>query len=264
MTAPNTPAAPQQLVEEALARATLPTVVRVTERWEANLRWASNELTTNGEMHGRTLTVVATAPVEGGTAVGTVSQEVAQLGEVAAVVAAAERAARGGPPSENAAPLVEGEPSPAFGDPPATTGIEVLAPVAEGLGAAFAAARRQGHLLYGFAEHVVTTTYLGSTTGLRLRGVQPTGRFELNGKTDDLSASAWVGVPSRDFTDVDVAALYDRAAHPARLGRAPHRPAGRALRDPAASGSGGGPARVPAVDGQRPRCRGGPQRLRCG
>jgi predicted Zn-dependent protease len=230
MTAPDTTSTTtaQQLVEEALSRATLPAVVHVTERWEANLRWAANELTTNGEMHGRTLTVVATAPVEGGTAAGTVSQEVTDLAEVAAVVAAAEQVARGGPPSENAAPLVEGEPSPAFAEPPATTSIEVLAEVADGLAAAFAAAAANGHLLYGFAEHIVTTTYLGSTTGLRLRGVQPTGRFEFNGKTDDLSGSAWVGVPSRDFTDVDVAALYEQLR--TRLGWAATRidlPAGR-------------------------------------
>ncbi len=198
----------QELVELALGQATLPVVVHLSERWEANLRWAANELTTNGEMHTRTLTVVATAPVEGGTAVGTVSQEVADAGEVPAVVVAAELAARGGPPSENAAPLVEGGRDAGFDEPPALTGIEVLTRVADGLGAAFATAAGNGHLLYGFAEHVVTTSYLGASTGLRLRGVQPTGRFELNGKTDDLSASAWVGAASRDFTDVDVTDLY--------------------------------------------------------
>jgi len=198
----------QELVELALGQATLPVVVHLSERWEANLRWAANELTTNGEMHTRTLTVVATAPVEGGTAVGTVSQEVADAGEVPAVVAAAELAARGGPPSENAAPLVEGGRDAGFDEPPALTSIEVLARVADGLGTAFATAAGNGHLLYGFAEHVVTTSYLGASTGLRLRGVQPSGRFELNGKTGDLSASAWVGAASRDFTDVDVADLY--------------------------------------------------------
>jgi len=198
-----------QLVELALAAATSPVVVRLTERWEANLRWAANVLTTNGEMHSRTLTVVATAPVEGGTAVGTVSQEIAGPDEVAAVVAAAERTARGGPASENAAPLVEGAGEDGeWSRPPATTGIEVLAQVAAGLGTAFAEAGSRGHLLYGFAEHIVTTTYLASSTGLRRRGVQPTGRFEFNGKTADLSASAWVGAASRDFTDVDVPAHY--------------------------------------------------------
>jgi len=74
----------------------------------------------------------------------------------------------------------------------------------------------------------VTTSYLGASTGLRLRGVQPTGRFELNGKTADLSGSAWVGAPSRDFTDVDVVALYGQLQ--TRLGWAATRidlPAGR-------------------------------------
>ena len=206
--APAPVTSPQELAELALAAATLPGVVRLTERWEANLRWAANVLTTNGEMHTRTLTVVATAPVEGGTAVGTVSQEISGPDEVAAVVAAAEQAARSGPPSENAAPLVTGEAAADWSSAPQTTGIEVLGQVADGLGAAFAQAASHDHLLYGFAEHIVTTTYLAASTGLRLRGVQPTGRFELNGKTADLSASAWVGAASRTFTDVDVPALY--------------------------------------------------------
>jgi predicted Zn-dependent protease len=200
---------PQGLVELALASATLPTVVRLTERWEANLRWAANALTTNGEMHSRTLTVVATAPVTGGTSVGTVSQEITGAEEVRAVVFAAEEAARRGPVSENAAPLVQGAgPAADWDASPQTTSIEVLGQVAAGLGTAFDQAEQNGHLLYGFAEHIVTTSYLGSSTGLRRRGVQPTGRFEFNGKTADLSASAWVGAASRDFTDVDVAALY--------------------------------------------------------
>ena len=52
----------------------------------------------------------------------------------------------------------------------------------------------------------MTTIYLGSTTGLRRRGVQPTGRLELNGKSE-AGGSAWVGRATRDFTDVDVAPL---------------------------------------------------------
>ena len=81
----------QDLVEQALDLAGLPSVVVVTDRTEANLRWANNALTTNGEMHGRTLTVTATAEVEGGTAAGTVSQAIAGADDVAAVVAALGR-----------------------------------------------------------------------------------------------------------------------------------------------------------------------------
>ena len=81
---------PQDLVERALNVATLPCVAWVTERTEANLRWANNGLITNGEMRSRSLTVTAIAAVEGGTAAGTVSQQIAGADEVRAVVAAAE------------------------------------------------------------------------------------------------------------------------------------------------------------------------------
>jgi predicted Zn-dependent protease len=62
-------------------------------------------------------------------------------------------------------------------------------------------------VLYGFVDHDVTTTYLGSTTGLRLRHTQPSGHWSCTGKTSDLSQSAWVGGATRDFTDVDVGAF---------------------------------------------------------
>jgi predicted Zn-dependent protease len=197
---------PQDLVERALASASLPCVGWVTERTEANLRWANNALTTNGEMRSRRLTVTATAEVEGGTAAGTVGQEIATADEVSAVVSAAEQLARTGRPAEDAAPLVENYAyNDVWADPAETTSIEVLEELGKGLGIAFKRAEAARHLLYGFAEHVVETTYLGSSTGLRRRGVQPTGRLELNAKTVDLAASAWLGRTTRDFLDVDVA-----------------------------------------------------------
>ena len=229
------------LLDEALAVATGPVVVVLTERHEANLRWAANALTTNGEMHTRSLAVTATAEVEGGTAVATVAADLAEVSEVAAVVAAAEAAARAASPADEPVPLVE--PTPGAGDDvdaglePATTTIETLATVAAGLGRAFAQAEADGHLLYGFAEHIVETVYLASSTGLRRRGVDPEGRLELNAKSADLGSrsasddnpaggvggrppsqtgSAWVGQQTRTFTDVDVDALYAEVA--TRLG----------------------------------------------
>ena len=44
-------------------------------------------------------------------------------------------------------------------------------------------------MLYGFADHELTTTFLGTSTGLRLRHDQPTGTLELNAKTADLTRS---------------------------------------------------------------------------
>jgi predicted Zn-dependent protease len=220
---------PQDLVEEALKAARLPCVSSVNERTEANLRWANNALITNGEMRSRTLTVTATAEVEGGTAAGTVSQEIAGADEVAAVVAAAEELARTGRPAEDAAPLVQDYAhNDVWPDPPETTSIEVLDELAKGLGDAFERAEAARHLLYGFAEHAVETIYLGSSTGLRRRGVQPTGRLELNAKTDDRAASAWLGRTTRDFLDVDVVEAVEELN--TRLGWASNKidlPAGR-------------------------------------
>jgi predicted Zn-dependent protease len=219
----------QDLVEQALVAATLPTVVILQERTEANLRWAGNELTTNGQMHTRSLTVIATAEVQGGTAVGSISRELSGSDGLLEVVAAAEQLARSGPPAEDAMPLVGDYPhEDPWHDPPAGTDITVFGDLAPALGAAFETAAAQGHLLFGFAELTVTTTYLGSSTGLRRRAVQPSGRLELNAKTPDFAASAWVGAATRDFTDVDIAALHDEVT--ARLGWSATRidlPAGR-------------------------------------
>ena len=71
-----------ELVERALAAASGPTVAYVTEHAEANLRWAGNALTTNGEMSSTELTVVATAAVDDGTAAGTVSRQVSDAADV--------------------------------------------------------------------------------------------------------------------------------------------------------------------------------------
>jgi predicted Zn-dependent protease len=220
---------PQDLVEQALSSATLPCVAWVTERTEANLRWANNALTTNGEMRSRRLTVTATAEVKGGTAAGTVSQEIAAADEVGAVVAAAEQLARTGRPAEDAAPMVENYAhNDVWADPPETTSIEVLEKLAKGLGVAFERSEAARQLLFGFAEHAVETTYLGSSTGLRRRGVQPTGRLELNAKTADFADSAWLGRTTRDFFDVDVADAAEELS--TRLGWASRKidlPAGR-------------------------------------
>ena len=96
------------------------------------------------------------------------------------------------------------------------------------LGEAFGVAAAGGRRLYGFAEHTMTSLFLGSSTGLRLRHDQPSGKVELNAKTADLTRSAWAGAGTRDFTDVDVAGLESSLAR--QLGWAARRvdlPAGR-------------------------------------
>ncbi|HYG93393.1 MAG TPA: metallopeptidase TldD-related protein, partial [Nocardioides sp.] len=81
---------------------------------------------------------------------------------------------------------------------------------------------------YGFVDHEITTTYLGSSTGLRLRHVQPTGHFACTAKNAALTNSAWVGTATRDFTDVDPLAYDDELARRLAWGeRRVELPAGR-------------------------------------
>ncbi len=202
----------QEVVERALQMSgTDGCVVLAEESSETNLRWASNTLTTNGVMRGRQLTVIATHGAREGTATGVVSRSNVGLDQVEAVVRAAENAARTGRPAEDARPLVTPEQVPGsgdgFADAPEETSIGVFGELATTLGEVFLEARAAGRELFGFAEHQVATTYLGSSTGLRLRHAQPTGRIEVTGKTADWSRSSWVGQSTRDFRDVDMAAV---------------------------------------------------------
>ena len=195
---------PQELVEHALrSSGSDQCVAIVTVGHSANLRWAANTLTTNGVMHRMGVTVVTFDHRPDGVATASVSGSVTTAEQVARLTATADAAASRAPVAPDAAPLVEGRPADDWDDPPGETSIRVYASLAEGLGESFGRAGAAGRLLYGFVDHDVTTTYLGSTTGLRLRHVQPSGHWGCTGKTADLAASAWVGGASRDFVDVD-------------------------------------------------------------
>ncbi|MEP6650269.1 MAG: metallopeptidase TldD-related protein [Lapillicoccus sp.] len=222
---------PQDVVEAALAGATSDgTVVIVTDRSEANLRWANSSLTTNGEMSSRSATVVATTGRGDGASAGVVGRTVTDTNAVRELVAEAEAAARAATAAPDAAPLVTPDQAGAGSDfalEPETTSVGAFAPVAADLGEAFAAggAARQH---FGFAEQVVDSVYLGSSTGLRLRHVQPTGRLEMNAKNADWSSSSYLAFSLRDPSEADVAAADAELAR--RLGWAERRldlPAGR-------------------------------------
>ncbi|POX44707.1 TldD/PmbA family protein [Streptomyces sp. Ru72] len=221
---------PHEIVERALELSRADgCVVIADEHSTANLRWAGNALTTNGVTRGRTLTVVATVDGKEGTASGVVSRSAVTADELEPLVRAAEAAARGAGPAEDAQPLVTGvAESPDFTDAPVETSSAVFADFAPALGESFARARAGGRELYGFANHELVSTYLGTSTGLRLRHDQPNGTLELNAKSPDRTRSAWAGRSTRDFKDVDPAALDAELAQ--RLAWAERRidlPAGR-------------------------------------
>ncbi|MEU3756272.1 metallopeptidase TldD-related protein [Streptomyces olivoreticuli] len=200
---------PHEIVERALELSRADgCVVIASEDSTANLRWAGNALTTNGVTRGRTVTVIATVDGAEGTASGVVSRSAVTADELEPLVRAAEAAAREAGPAEDAQPLVTGVPhSPGFTEAPAETSPAVFDAFAPALGESFARARAEGRELYGFALHRMDSHYLGSSAGLRLRHDQPTGTLELNAKSPDRTRSAWAGRATRDFTDVDPAAL---------------------------------------------------------
>ncbi|MFF0219442.1 metallopeptidase TldD-related protein [Streptomyces vinaceus] len=221
---------PHEIVERALELSTSDgCVVIADEQSTANLRWAGNALTTNGVTRGRTLTVIATVDGKEGTASGVVSRSAVTAEDLEPLVRAAEAAARGAGPAEDARPLVTGTPaSPDFTEAPAETSSAVFADFAPALGEAFARARAGGRELYGFANHELVSTYVGTSTGLRLRHDQPNGTLELNAKSPDRQRSAWAGRSTRDFKDVDPTVLDAELA--VRLGWAERKidlPAGR-------------------------------------
>jgi len=202
------PTAPQQVVEHALKTSSADDcVVILRDATSANLRWANNTLTTNGVMHQAAVTVVSFAASGDGTASASISGSASSLEQVTAIVEAADASARASTPAEDAAELVPGEADADWDEQPEDTSISVYADVAPALGEAFGRAASDGRLLYGFVDHDVTTTYLGSTQGLRRRHVQPTGHYGCTAKPSDLSTSAWVGGATRDFTDVDPLAM---------------------------------------------------------
>jgi predicted Zn-dependent protease len=204
MTAPS----PQSLVEHALATSTADDCIAIVRSSSsANLRWANNTLTTNGAMHGTSVTVISFVRRADGTAVGSVSGSATSPDRVTALVEAADAAARAGSVAEDVADLVEGGESDDWLEDPGSTSISVYERFAPALGDAFAKAESESRILYGFVNHEVVTTYLGSSTGLRLRHEQPTGHYGCTGKTTDLTQSAWVGGATRDFEDVDAAAM---------------------------------------------------------
>jgi predicted Zn-dependent protease len=194
-----------EIVEAALARCSVDAMTVIChDHSSTNLRWASNTLTTNGVMRGRSVTVIAVS----GTGAGVASASVAALTDVMTLVEKAEAAARAAEPAPDAADLVPGRTVSDFTADAVETSPEVFAGFAPDLGEWLGLARAAEQELFGFAEHEVTTTYLGNTAGTRLRHVQPTGRLEVTGKSHARSRSTWVGRSTRDFGDIDVEDLH--------------------------------------------------------
>jgi len=181
------------------------TMVLVTDKVEATLRWAGNSMTTNGVSVSRNITVISVVRRGASAHIGTVVSAEVDPRVIPGLVASSQDAARSAPAAVDAAPLLANSGVPADWDAPVPgTGPLVFADVAESLSRGFGGTDR----LYGFAHHSVSTTFLASSTGLRRRYTQPTGAVEINAKRGD--ASAWTGVGTADFVDVPTDSLLEQ------------------------------------------------------
>jgi predicted Zn-dependent protease len=208
----------------ALVERTLDTVARirpdagaavlVRETSEAVLRWANSTMTTNGATTDRTVGIVLLVPLPaGGTGAGVVrlsapdrllrggDDHAAADADLEHAVRAAVLAAERSGPARDAAelPPPTGPADADFDETAGETSAEVFGGLAASLGASFA-----GDLSAGFADHHVTTTWLGTTAGVRRRWVSPGGAVEVNLKDPETGSSVWGGESTRDFTDVDL------------------------------------------------------------
>ncbi|MDF2830859.1 MAG: hypothetical protein K0R01_4142 [Mycobacterium sp.] len=182
-----------RVVELALAEAKRrggadETIVLVTDRSTASLRWAGNSMTTNGESLGRDTTVISIVRRGDAAFVGSVKSSEVDPNAVAPLVAASQAAAAAAPEARDAAPALAATPAPDdWHDPVPTTGATVFGGVAQSLARGF----RGADTLYGFARHELETTFVATSNGLRRRHTQPTGTVEINAKRS--GGSAWAG-----------------------------------------------------------------------
>jgi predicted Zn-dependent protease len=204
--------APQEIVERALqASSSRGCVVIVRTLSVTNLRWARTNLTTNGETVAQSVVVVALVDVEGGVAAGSVSVNAPSIEDIESIVRRAEQRAAAAGPAEDAADLVSGlEASRDWSDDPVIATSDAFVHLAPDLGEMFAAARADDIEHFGYAEQSVTTTYLGTSSGLRLRYVGPEARLELTAKSHGRSRSTWVGLAGPSFDGMDLATLDAR------------------------------------------------------
>jgi predicted Zn-dependent protease len=184
---------PQDIVEKALALLPHGGVVLVDSVASANIRFANNTLTTNGVMEQVRVTVVALFQHPTGVSAGVLTRAVVDNDALATLCAQALATAERNPPAPDADLLIPGErPTTEWSREAGATSMAEFAEFAPALKEAFSFAEAHDEVLYGFAQHQVVTTYLGTSSGLRARHQQPTSTLEMTGRGND--SSSWWGV----------------------------------------------------------------------
>jgi len=203
------PLRPQELAERALSLATCDACIAVaTHATAANIRWANSTLSSDGDVSTTHLTVVAVHEGVSGSAIGVISCNGARRADVEHLVRRAEAVARAGAPAGDAEPLLGDRPaSPNWDDPLPETSLRTFEPLVPRLADALRSMRSEGLRLSGFASHAVESTFLATSTGLRLRHDDAWGSIEATAAPADRACSVWTATTTRDFAHVDVGEL---------------------------------------------------------
>ena len=198
----------QDLVEKILARSTTDDcIVVVKDKTQANLRWASSTLTTNGVIQQRSVTVIAFVAMDGSMASGAVTRTNVDESDIDALLSEATAAAKAAGAAEDFAPLAKDVSFGNWSAPHTPTGPDVFSKFAPELGEMMRRSQADSIELFGYAEHTHETLWVGSKGGMRLRHDSPVGRVEMTGKSHQRSRSTWDGVETHDFMDVSVATI---------------------------------------------------------
>jgi predicted Zn-dependent protease len=195
----------QDLIEKILTRATSDDcIVVIKEKTQANLRWASSTLTTNGVIQERSVTVIAFKSIGASMAAGGVTRTNVREDEIDSILDAAIAAAVANGAAEDYAPLARDVSFGNWSAPHTPTGAEVFKKFAPDLGEMMKASVADEIELFGYAEHTHESIWVGSKGGMRLRHDSPVGRVEMTAKSHSRSRSTWEGIETHDFNDVSV------------------------------------------------------------
>ncbi|OOC53353.1 MULTISPECIES: metallopeptidase TldD-related protein [Nocardiopsis] len=222
---------PQETAERVLADCRADACVVIVEQGGGtHLRWAANTVTASGSADVGRTTVIALRNTREGTSAGVVSHSGVHGVDTSRIAEEAWRSCSGNPVVADAPAL------PGPGEVPVGSAAEWRSPapappedplgnVPEELRSAFARARAEGRLLHGYAERHVRTTYLASSTGVRLRHTRPTALLDLTMRGVEDPATSWAGdsattAPDTPFPEGWVTAMDDRLrARPRRTRR---------------------------------------------
>jgi predicted Zn-dependent protease len=165
-----------------------------------NLRWANSALTTNGDAIDQTLSISAFVSVTGGVATGLSSGQIRSRSDVEELVAASKASALSAGPAVDAMELVQGPIDANFNELAESLDVSEITHVASGLAEIFAKTEQE---FFGYAEQSLDTTYVGTSSGTRMRYSERTSRFELCAKSHDRKRSAWSGQGGTSLLDVN-------------------------------------------------------------